>query len=338
MGHFTRRTGSFRRIRRMVRSSYLDTPEMVQLGLACSPASSSICEPMYPKLYIVYDDSDRYIARAFRDIEPEGDDADYPIRERYFVETLGNYIPESEKVLSTITEIFFPDSRPNAQVTEIRKPPPYVKKAWKARISTTETIRLSVDSAIIDLPTTEESSYSSHEMAKSTESEQTSLSQPENPIRFVSRLSIDDRAKLFAYLASDLEQKQVQLTSQDAEALAAFSFDNEAVKAKLEVKLAGTSKSQRGKKVNRRARKKTPGKRDPFLIEFGKRLDEARVEAGLNKTELAELAGIERTNISAYIHGRREPELKNVEKLAETLGLNRDWLWEPLAEKHGVSL
>jgi transcriptional regulator with XRE-family HTH domain len=55
---------------------------------------------------------------------------------------------------------------------------------------------------------------------------------------------------------------------------------------------------------------------------FGKNLREARRTAGLSQEELADRASVDRPAISVYEHGRREPNLGTIVKLARALGIS----------------
>jgi transcriptional regulator with XRE-family HTH domain len=54
---------------------------------------------------------------------------------------------------------------------------------------------------------------------------------------------------------------------------------------------------------------------------FGENLREARRAAGLSQEELAKRAGIDRPTISGYEHGKREPNMSTLVKLARALGV-----------------
>jgi transcriptional regulator with XRE-family HTH domain len=54
---------------------------------------------------------------------------------------------------------------------------------------------------------------------------------------------------------------------------------------------------------------------------FGENLREARRTAGLSQEELAKRAGIDRPTISVYEHGKREPNMSTLVKLARALGV-----------------
>jgi DNA-binding XRE family transcriptional regulator len=54
---------------------------------------------------------------------------------------------------------------------------------------------------------------------------------------------------------------------------------------------------------------------------FGENLRDARHGAELSQDELAGRADIDRAAISTYEHGRREPNLRTIVKLAHALGV-----------------
>lgn len=55
---------------------------------------------------------------------------------------------------------------------------------------------------------------------------------------------------------------------------------------------------------------------------FGQNLREARRQAGVSQDDLARESGVDRTAISTYERGRREPNLRTVVKLARALGVS----------------
>ena len=59
-----------------------------------------------------------------------------------------------------------------------------------------------------------------------------------------------------------------------------------------------------------------------ILHDFGKKIRDLRVERGLSQEKLAELSGLHRTYISALERGMRSVSLKNIERLAGSLGVN----------------
>ena len=58
-----------------------------------------------------------------------------------------------------------------------------------------------------------------------------------------------------------------------------------------------------------------------ILVSFGGRVRELRLEQGLSQEAFAFKCGIDRTYISGIERGRRNPSLKNVHRIAETLGV-----------------
>jgi DNA-binding XRE family transcriptional regulator len=59
---------------------------------------------------------------------------------------------------------------------------------------------------------------------------------------------------------------------------------------------------------------------------FGKNLREARRTASLSQEELAERADVDRSAISVYERGRREPNLRTIVKLAHALEISTETL------------
>jgi DNA-binding XRE family transcriptional regulator len=54
---------------------------------------------------------------------------------------------------------------------------------------------------------------------------------------------------------------------------------------------------------------------------FGENLRDTRRGAELSQDELADRANVDRAAISTYEHGRREPNLRTIVKLAHALGV-----------------
>jgi len=63
------------------------------------------------------------------------------------------------------------------------------------------------------------------------------------------------------------------------------------------------------------------GKRYQVLASFGHSLREHREAKGLTQEKLAEKANMDRTYISDIERGVRNPEIKNVARLAQALGI-----------------
>jgi len=59
---------------------------------------------------------------------------------------------------------------------------------------------------------------------------------------------------------------------------------------------------------------------------FKERLDEALKKAGLNRNELAKLAGINRAMFTQWCQGKAKIKIENARKLAEILNCDADWL------------
>lgn len=57
-----------------------------------------------------------------------------------------------------------------------------------------------------------------------------------------------------------------------------------------------------------------------------KRLMIAMDEAGMRQAELIIATGIQSSNISQYISGKRNPKYETVERIAKALGVNTEWL------------
>jgi transcriptional regulator with XRE-family HTH domain len=60
---------------------------------------------------------------------------------------------------------------------------------------------------------------------------------------------------------------------------------------------------------------------DPFLSAFGSHLRALRKNSGLSQEETADRAGINVTYLSGVERGLRNPSIKNVRRLADTLGV-----------------
>ena len=61
---------------------------------------------------------------------------------------------------------------------------------------------------------------------------------------------------------------------------------------------------------------------------FGQRIRALRKERGLSQEELAELSGLDRTYISGIERGLRNVALRNIEALAQALGVSMAELFE----------
>lgn len=63
---------------------------------------------------------------------------------------------------------------------------------------------------------------------------------------------------------------------------------------------------------------------------FGQRIKTLRKERGLSQEELAELSGLDRTYISGIERGLRNVALRNIEALAQALGVSMSDLFEDI--------
>lgn len=59
---------------------------------------------------------------------------------------------------------------------------------------------------------------------------------------------------------------------------------------------------------------------------FHTRLKGAREEAEFTQREIAEITGLTQDKISKYEHGKLEPDIENLGKLADALNVTTDWL------------
>lgn len=62
-------------------------------------------------------------------------------------------------------------------------------------------------------------------------------------------------------------------------------------------------------------------KRSPFLIDFGKRLQEVRRQAGMSQEELAHKARLHQVTVSLIENGKRAVTLTTLERVAKALGV-----------------
>ena len=58
-----------------------------------------------------------------------------------------------------------------------------------------------------------------------------------------------------------------------------------------------------------------------FVKKFGLRVKNIREEKSISQEELADMAGLHRTQISLIERGMRTPRLETIEKLADALGI-----------------
>ncbi len=68
--------------------------------------------------------------------------------------------------------------------------------------------------------------------------------------------------------------------------------------------------------------------KDLVTKKFGQRIKTLRKERGLTQEELAELSGLDRTYISGIERGLRNVALRNIEALAQALGVSISELFE----------
>ena len=73
---------------------------------------------------------------------------------------------------------------------------------------------------------------------------------------------------------------------------------------------------------------KTSERLDP-KVQFGQRLRELRLKAGLSQESLAELAGLDRTYISGCERGRRNASIEALHRLGKALQIPPSFLLEP---------
>ncbi|HEY7151640.1 MAG TPA: helix-turn-helix transcriptional regulator [Solirubrobacterales bacterium] len=78
------------------------------------------------------------------------------------------------------------------------------------------------------------------------------------------------------------------------------------------------ARAQRDQRPGRRGRRATDRK-DPELVEFGRRLRELRDAAGLTQEDLADAAGLHWTYVGQIERGERNLTYKNILRLARGL-------------------
>ena len=66
---------------------------------------------------------------------------------------------------------------------------------------------------------------------------------------------------------------------------------------------------------------------------FGKRVRTLRKNRNMSQLELGRRCGLDRTYIVGIEFGRRNPGLRNIEKIAKALEISLSWLFRPLREK-----
>ena len=72
------------------------------------------------------------------------------------------------------------------------------------------------------------------------------------------------------------------------------------------------------------------GKRAVILVRFGERLRELRKEQGYSQEGFAAACGLDRTYIGGIERGERNLALRNIEAIAQTLGISLSELMEGL--------
>lgn len=75
-----------------------------------------------------------------------------------------------------------------------------------------------------------------------------------------------------------------------------------------------------------------PVRRNPVLVDFGRRVRELRQERGWSQEVLAEKAGIHRTYVGGIERGLRNVALVNLSRVAKAFGLS---LSELFADRRG---
>jgi transcriptional regulator with XRE-family HTH domain len=69
-------------------------------------------------------------------------------------------------------------------------------------------------------------------------------------------------------------------------------------------------------------------KRVDILLRFGKRVRELRQEQGYSQENFASACGLDRTYMGGIERGERNLALRNIEKIADTLGISISELME----------
>lgn len=60
---------------------------------------------------------------------------------------------------------------------------------------------------------------------------------------------------------------------------------------------------------------------------FPKKIHQARIEAGYTQQQVEDITGIQRTKLSHYENGIREPNIETIGTLAEFYCVSIDWLF-----------
>jgi transcriptional regulator with XRE-family HTH domain len=64
------------------------------------------------------------------------------------------------------------------------------------------------------------------------------------------------------------------------------------------------------------------GKRKDILVRFGERVRELRKEQGYSQENFAYACGLDRTYMGGIERGERNLAIRNIEKIADTLGIS----------------
>lgn len=80
------------------------------------------------------------------------------------------------------------------------------------------------------------------------------------------------------------------------------------------------------------------GKESNIMLCLGKRIRQARIQAGITQEEMANHLGISRTAIARYEQGEIEPKLKNLIAISEYLNISTDSLLGLEKEKESVDV
>ena len=63
-----------------------------------------------------------------------------------------------------------------------------------------------------------------------------------------------------------------------------------------------------------------------YKTHFAEKLKAARKNAGYNQQQIEDILGINRTTLSRYESGQREPDIETLGKLADFYEVSLDWL------------
>lgn len=64
-----------------------------------------------------------------------------------------------------------------------------------------------------------------------------------------------------------------------------------------------------------------------YVETFGKKLRQARLEAGYTQQQIEDLTKVNQRNLSKYENGRLEPNIETIGKLADFYEVSVDWLF-----------